>query len=168
MQAVRCKAPREFWIRSAKPGAATVRLDRHQSLDWRRPSLASPARQMASTCCSRCSSSFHATSHDGIYTGATSASSVRCRTQPLHRAPRPAVFHCRIRWQRFLDTGASTHMATYPGIPNCRPISSDSTHIIVGNGALIPCKLRRINRPVSAEHLRSIYTSVVALLVVRQ
>jgi hypothetical protein len=68
----------------------------------------------------------------------------------------------------FLDTGASTHMATYPGIPNCRPISSDSTHIIVGNGALIPCKLRRINRPVSAEHLRSIYTSVVALLVVRQ
>jgi histone deacetylase 1/2 len=38
----------------------------------------------------------------------------------------------------FLDTSASTHMATYPGIQDCRPISSDSTHIIVGNGAPLP------------------------------
>jgi hypothetical protein len=35
----------------------------------------------------------------------------------------------------FLDTGASTHMATHPGISSCHPVPDNTAHVIVGNGA---------------------------------
>jgi transposase InsO family protein len=38
----------------------------------------------------------------------------------------------------FLDTGVSTHMVTYPGIPHRLSVPSDSAHFIVGNGATLP------------------------------
>jgi histone deacetylase 1/2 len=78
----------------------------------------------------------------------------------LHGAPAQAQYGGDGDW--FLDTGATSHMASHPGILSTLSSPSSASHIIVGNGAPLPVHATghaSIPTPSSSIQLRNVLIS---------